>query len=65
MPRFCSQEALLVVTAEAVTQAKVFTMSSTGCKDTLATKQPSVTNAQNSSHKASSSWSVNSDMLSS
>lgn len=49
IPEFCSQEALLIITAEAITLAETFATSGVDYSDVMATKQPSVINAWNTS----------------
>ncbi|TFK06112.1 T-complex protein 1 subunit eta [Platysternon megacephalum] len=61
LSKFWSQDALPFVTTEATTLIEV-SISSADCKDVLAIKQPSGTNAENSSHEASGSWSANFDI---
>lgn len=55
MLKFCRQDAHLMVTAEAITLVKGSAMSSTDYNYVLATKQPSLINAQNSSLEVSGS----------
>lgn len=47
MLEFCNYKVFLIVTAEAISLDEIFITTRAGCKDVLATKQPSPINAWN------------------
>lgn len=62
MPEFCSQDTLLMITIEAITLAEVSATYNAYYNEILATKQPLLLNARNSSLEVSCSRSINLDI---